>query len=296
MSSTEPVLRLDPLSQLHETSIGVAPGRGRLQGRRVLVIGAGERPHEHGRAITGNGRAMSLVFAREGAEVICADIDLGAAEATVADITAEGGQARAAQADIASVVDMDRLFAECGGAQALYAAVANVGISTRKPLAEQTPEMWDKVLATNLRGHMLMAQRCLSALQPGGAMLFVSSAASVSPLGRNPSYEASKAALSALARSSALEGQPLGLRANVLAPGLLDTPMGRSASQANKARATRPVPFGRQGTGWEMAYAVLFLISPESSYVNAQTLLLDGGANSNVVSPFRSPTDDALPD
>ncbi len=292
MTSSQP----DPQHQLHDTSIGAAPGRGRLQGQRVLVIGAGERPHDHGRAVTGNGRAMSVLFAREGAEVICADLDPGAAEATVADILAEGGKARATQADISSPEDMDRLFAECGGDQALDAAVANVGVSTRKRQSEQTAEMWDGVLAVNLRGHMLMAQRCLTALKPGGAMLFVSSAASISPLGRNPSYEASKAALAALARSSALEGQPLGLRANVLAPGLLDTPMGRSASQANKARASRPVPFGRQDTGWEMAYTALFLISHESSYVNAQTLILDGGANSNVVSPFRGAGDTGLPD
>jgi NAD(P)-dependent dehydrogenase (short-subunit alcohol dehydrogenase family) len=94
--------------------------------------------------------------------------------------------------------------------------------------------------------------------------------------GRNPAYESSKAAQVALARAIAVAGEPKAIRCNAVCPGLMDTPMGRDASRRRPNRAMA-VPFGRQGTGWEVAYASLFLISRESSYVNATSLLVDGG-------------------
>jgi NAD(P)-dependent dehydrogenase (short-subunit alcohol dehydrogenase family) len=109
----------------------------------------------------------------------------------------------------------------------------------------------------------------------------MSSLASLRPNGRNPAYEASKAALGALGRSVALAGEPRGIRCNVVAPGLIDTPLGRVASQRRSDRA-RQVPFGRQGTGWEVAYATIFLISNEASYVNAHVLMVDGGLGSGI--------------
>ncbi len=87
----------------------------------------------------------------------------------------------------------------------------------------------------------------------------------------------------ALGRAVAFAGQATGLRANVLAPGLIDTPMGRDASRARPSRAVRPLPFGRQGTGWEVGHAALYLISTESSYVNGQMLIVDGGLSIGAV-------------
>lgn len=275
-------------AQLFDTSLGKAPGRGRLQGKRALIVGAGQRPTPEPATTIGNGRAMSLLFAREGASVVCADRDAASAQATAELVSEEQGTAWAVQADVSDPAAIERMFDEAlrlaGG---LDIVVANVGVSNGFRLATESAATWDAVMAVNLRAHMLIAQRALVCLPEGGTILLVSSAASVSPLGRNPAYEASKAALSALARAIAVEGQPKGIRANAVAPGLLDTPMGRAASARNPARATRPVPFGRQGTAWEMAYASLFLVSSESSYVNAQTIFVDGGANQNVVLPFR---------
>ena len=77
-------------------------------------------------------------------------------------------------------------------------------------------------------------------------------------------------------KRSRSSGEPRGIRCNVVAPGLIDTPLGRAATQRRTDRA-RHVPFGRQGTGWEVAYATIFLISNEASYINAHVLLVDGG-------------------
>jgi NAD(P)-dependent dehydrogenase (short-subunit alcohol dehydrogenase family) len=227
---------------------------------------------------------MSVLFAKEGALVACADLDLASAQSTVDLISAAGGRAVAIETDVAKPGQIKSMFDQTEQSLgALDAVVANVGIASGKNLMTETAETWDQVLNVNLRAHMLTGQRALNSLSPGGAILLVSSLASLSPTGRNPAYEASKAALAALCRALALEGQSRGIRANALAPGLLDTPMGRAASARTPSRATRPLPFGRQGTAWEMAYAALFLISRESSYVNAQTIFVDGGLGSGVV-------------
>ena len=85
------------------------------------------------------------------------------------------------------------------------------------------------------------------------------------------------AALSGLCRHVAFEGARRAIRANVIAPGLMDTSIGRLASRGRPNRATTPVPLGRQGTGWETAYAALFLLSDESAYITGQILAVDGG-------------------
>ncbi|HRO59802.1 MAG TPA: SDR family oxidoreductase, partial [Burkholderiaceae bacterium] len=152
----------------------------------------------------------------------------------------------------------------------------NVGISKGVPLDRQSAADWDHEYAVNVRSHMLMSQSALPKMDPGGAIVLVSSLASQRATGRNPAYESSKAAQVSLARAIAAAGEPRGIRCNALLPGLMDTPMGRDASRRRPERAAL-VPFGRQGTGWEVAYAALFLISNEASYVNGHALLVDGG-------------------
>jgi NAD(P)-dependent dehydrogenase (short-subunit alcohol dehydrogenase family) len=158
----------------------------------------------------------------------------------------------------------------------------NVGISQGLPLSKMTAEAWDADFAVNVRSHMLFAQKALELMAPGGSIILMSSMASQRANGRNPAYESSKAAQIALGRAIARAGEEKGVRCNVIAPGFMDTPMGRDASRRRADRALT-VPFGRQGTGWEVAYTALFLISNESSYINAQTLFLDGGHLAGIV-------------
>jgi NAD(P)-dependent dehydrogenase (short-subunit alcohol dehydrogenase family) len=275
-------IAIDPRAQLFAPALGTAPGRGRLVGQKVLVLGAGQRDGPAGSPL-GNGRAMCMLFAREGADVACVDRDMASAEETAKLARTIGARAIPICADAADPAFAQQVFAQAAAELGpLTAAVANVGIASGKTLANESAASWSEVMDVNVRAHMLLLQEGLVALPEGGAMLLISSLASTSPIGRNPAYETSKAALAALCRAAALEGQERGIRVNVIAPGLLDTPMGRAASSRSPTRTARPLPFRRQGTAWELAYTALFLISHESSYVNAQTLYMDGGLGSGV--------------
>lgn len=248
-------------------------------GRTVLVVGGGQAASGDPQLV-GNGRAICVRLARRGARVVCADRDLEAARQTVAALEAQAPGARhvALAADIGDPAQVRALFATLAkGDIVLDALVLNAGISDRRPLAEVTPESWDAILGVNLRGHLLCAQAALPAMQHGGAIVFVSSLAALMPAGRNPAYESSKAALSALCRAVALEGHGRDIRANIVRAGLIDTPMGRAASAARPGRASGPLPFGRQGSAWDIANAACFLLSDEAAYINAAELPVDGG-------------------
>ena len=268
---------------------GAAPGRGRLTGRRVLVVGAGTRPSPEPDPPLGNGRAISLLAAREGAAVACADRDAGAAEATAALVRAEraegpgnGGQAAAVVlADVAVPDACAAVVADSAAALGgLDGVVLNVGIGLGRGMAGTSAAQWDQTFAVNTRAHFLVAAAALEALEPGSAIVFISSAASLRAATGIPAYDASKAALLGICRQVAREGMARGIRANLVVPSLVDTPLGREASRLNPGRTARRLPFGRQATAWEVAYATVWLLSGESSYVNAHPLVLDGGATS----------------
>src|SRR5205807_2497438 len=191
VSNNQAAATPDPLRQLFDTSLGLDQGRGRLKGAKVLVVGAGQRSTPDPESTIGNGRAMSLLFAREGAQVACADLDIAAAQSTVNLITASGGQAMAIEADVARPEQIHHMFDQAQQSfGVLDAVVANVGIANGKNLMTETAETWDQVMNVNLRAHMLTGQRALNSLAPGGAILLISSLASASPAGRNPAYEA----------------------------------------------------------------------------------------------------------
>ena len=257
-------------------SAGEAPGRGRLEGRRILVVGGGQQDIGEPDTPIGNGRATAVLFAREGARVAVADRDLKSAEGTVALCD---GHAFAIQADVSKEPDVLRMVDEAiGPLGGLDGLVLNVGIGAGGPWLEGTTvESWNKVLAINLTSHMLTVKAALPKMQDGGSIVFVSSVAGLSAGSRLPAYDSSKAALFGLCRHVAFEGARRAVRANVVAPGLMDTSIGRLATRGRPNRATTNVPLNRQGTGWETAYAILFLISEESAYITGQVLAVDGG-------------------
>jgi NAD(P)-dependent dehydrogenase (short-subunit alcohol dehydrogenase family) len=266
--------------QLPPESRGEAPGRGRMVGRRVVVIGAGQTDYDVPDQPIGNGRATAVLAAREGARVVAVDRDAAAAEGTVELIRSGGGEAIAVVADVA---DPDAVEAMIGRSNEVLGGidgvVYNVGIPGVKGFEASTAEAWDATMAVNLRGAMLAARAALPLVSERSSFVFVSSIAAVKPTGQILAYEASKAALGGLMRSVAFAGRERGIRANVVMLGLIDTGLGRSADDTAK-RATVPVPLGRHGTAWEVAYAALFLLSDESVYVTGQTIAVDGGRTS----------------
>lgn len=250
---------------------------GRLAGRRILVVGGGQQSYGVEDAPIGNGRAIAVLCAREGASVAVADIDMAAAEDTAELVRGEdGGEVAALAADASDEQAVVRMLDETekaiGGLDGL---VLNVGIAAGVGLQNTSAEDWDRVMAVNLRAHFLGLKHGLPRMKSGGAAVLIGSVAGmrVMPL---PAYSASKAALEALSRHAAIEAAPE-VRVNLLVPGLIDTSLGRLATQLYPQRAKFPIPLGRQGTAWEVANAALFLLSEESSYVTASTLVIDGG-------------------
>jgi NAD(P)-dependent dehydrogenase (short-subunit alcohol dehydrogenase family) len=259
-------------------SRGQAPGRGRMVGRRIVVVGAGQVEYDLEDQPVGNGRAMSLLFAREGATIAAVDRNQAAADTTVELIEAAGGQAHAVLADVADPDQIETMVNQAHHWLGAIDGVAyNVGVPGPKGLPAMTPQSWDATFDINLRGAMLTARAALPVMQPGGALVFTSSIGSIKPTGRQVAYEASKAALAAVMRAVAVEGKDRSIRANIVMPGLIDTGMGRNANRDLPFRSSIPIPLGRQGTAWEVAYAALFLLSNESAYITGQTLAVDGG-------------------
>ena len=267
-----------PATNLSPESAGVAPGRGRLIGRRIVVVGAGTRPSDDPDAPFGNGRAIAVLAAREGAAVACVDLDRAAGERTAALVEAEGARAVVIEADVSDAGACVRSVAESAdGLGGIDGVVANIGIGLGGGLAGTSAQDWDSVFDVNVRSHFLIARAAMPLIGNGGSIVFIGSIAGLKPGSRLPAYDASKAALFGLCRHVAVEGARRGVRANVVVPGLVDTPLGRQATAGRPSRGTTRIPLGRQATAWDVAYAALFLLGGESSYITAQSIVVDGG-------------------
>jgi len=254
-------------------SAGRADGRGRLTGRRVVVVGAGTRPSPDPELTVGNGHAIAVLCAREGASVACVDVNKEAAKITTDMCAREVAASVPVVADVRDAGACEPLVKEAhekpGG---LDGVEANVGFGGR-----QRPNR----NITGVVGRHLCGQRALTfsrrarrmpLLDDGGTFVFIGSAAGLKAGTRFPAYDSSKAARFGLTRHVALEGAPRSIRANHVIPGPVDTPLGRVGDASVAGRTKIRWPLGRQATAWDIAYATVFMLSAESAYTTAQSL------------------------
>jgi len=257
---------------------------GRLHGKGAVVVGAGQTPGE----TVGNGRAMALLFAREGAKVLCVDRVGERAEETAAMIVAEGGVASALQADVTRAADCEQIVNEAVARLGrLDILVNNVGIGGGDGPVHKVEEIaFDRILAVNLKGMWMVTKAALAVMreQHGGAIVNVSSLAAAAG-GIQVAYEVSKAAVNRLTTSTAQSQARYSIRCNAVQPGLMDTPMavagiagatGRTEAEVRAERDAR-VPLGKMGTAWDTAYAALFLASDQAKFITGVVLPVDGG-------------------
>lgn len=254
---------------------------GRLEGKFVLIIGGGaDGPPREGETVAiGNGRATAIQCAREGAAVMAADLKLALAEETVAAIRAEGGRAAAVACDASREEDcraaVEAAVREFG---ALHLLVNNVGIGIGGNLLKTSTEAFDRMYAVNLRSHFLTMRYAAPEIAKagGGAIVNVSSMAALRSNSLIP-YEATKAALLGLSRSAAMTLARDNIRVNTILPGLINSTMVRRAIGDREATVAPRIPMRRQGTPWEIAKAIVFLLSDDASYITATELIVDGG-------------------
>lgn len=253
----------------------------RLSGKVALIVGGGaDGPPKPGETLSmGNGRATAIVCAREGAAVMVADRSLKLAEETAEAIRSEGGRAQAVEADVSREEDCRRAVDETVQAfGALHLLVNNVGIAIGGRLLETSAEQFDKMVAVNMRSHFLTMKYAVPEMikAGGGAIVNVSSMAALRSNQLLP-YEATKAALLGVSRSAAMAHARDNIRVNTILPGLINSSMVRRLLGDREAQVAPRIPMKRQGTPWEVAKAIAFLLSDDASYITGTQLIVDGG-------------------
>ena len=251
-----------------------------LTGKTALVTGAGQ----------GNGRAIALRLAADGAAIAVNDIDGDAAQAT-ADVIAEaGGTAVAAPGDVSQVAAVQAMVArtvdELGSLDIL---VNNAGLIRPNPFGSVSEEDWDVTLDVNARGLVFCTQEAAGVMTSGATVINVSSTAGRGVATLSPPYAASKAAVISLTQQCARALAPAGVRVNAVCPGIIDTDFNHRLDQllGVEQQGLEPGEFLRQraetplmkrlGTAEEVASVVAFLAGPDASYVNGQSINVDGG-------------------
>jgi len=256
---------------------------GRLTGKVALVTGAG----------SGIGRESSILFAGEGARVVCVDLDEATAQATIEVIAQAGGEAIAVRADVSSADDAAAMVqaAEDSFGE-LHVMFNNAGImhSNDGDALSTSEAVWDLTMNVNAKGVFLGCKYAIPAIRRSGGGSIINTASFVAHLGAatpQVAYTASKGAVLALTRELAVVHAREGIRVNALCPGPLRTEllMKFLDTDEKKQRRLVHVPMGRFGLASEMAKSALFLASDDASYITGSEFLVDGGITAAYVTP-----------
>ena len=245
---------------------------GRLAGQIAIVTGGGR----------GIGRAICLTLAREQARVIIADVSEELGKATEREILEHGGEAEFIRTDVTSQDQVQNLVGQIlSRHNRVHVLVNNAGIHDQAPFWEEPLALWDRMYRVNVLGTVLPCQAVVRHMkeQGGGVIVNVASKAGVVGEPGHAAYSASKGAVIAMTRSMAIELAPLAIRVNAVCPGPTFTDMLVAAVPTEQGRneLARVTPLGRLGRPEDIAEAVLYLASPESSWCTGQALSVDGG-------------------
>lgn len=243
----------------------------KLKGKVAVITGGS----------SGIGLATAKLFVQEGAYVFI----MGRRQAELDKAKAEiGKNVTAVQGDVSELSDLDDLYATVKSEKgALDIVVANAAFGDPVLTKDETPEHFDKTFNTNARGSFFTVQKALPLLRNGGSIVLVSSAAHVKGLPVYVTYSATKAAMRSFVRSWAADFKDRGIRVNTLSPGPIDTPMmarqtaTKEEADAFKKQFAQMITLGRVGRPEEMASAILFLASDDSSFITGIDLPADGG-------------------
>jgi len=244
---------------------------GKLEGQVALVTGG----------TSGIGLATAKRFVTEGAHVFITgrrDVELAAAAREL------GKDATAVRADVSNLADLDRLFAQIKRDKGkLDVVFANAGVAKYAPLGTITEELYHSIFDINVKGLIFTVQKALPLMSDGGSIILNASIVGSKGLPANSVYSASKAAVRSFARTWTTDLKERRIRVNAVSPGSIDTPgLGGLLASSETGEQRRKMiasstPLGRLGTPDEVARAVVFLASDDSSYVTGAELFVDGG-------------------
>jgi NAD(P)-dependent dehydrogenase (short-subunit alcohol dehydrogenase family) len=264
---------------------------GKLDGKIAIVTGAGSIGPGWG-----NGKATAVAFAREGARVLCTDINVDAAEETAGIIRDEGGKASVIGGDVSDASAVQAIVDACLDAYGRIDILHNnVGIVAPGGAVEQSEEDWDRAVAVNLKSMFLTCKYVIPHMQAqnGGAIINLSSISSLRYMGINyVSYPTTKAAINQFTKVTAAQYGPWNIRVNAILPGFNRTPMVDHAVVEMIKRGTNAdmtvekylawreakIPLRRWGDAWDIAKAAVFLASDDAGYITGLEMVVDGGA------------------
>jgi NAD(P)-dependent dehydrogenase (short-subunit alcohol dehydrogenase family) len=258
-----------------------------LKGKLALVTGCGSSGPGWG-----NGKAISVLLARQGATVLGIDLSLAAAEETQGIVVKEGNAMDVAQCDVTNPQSVRSFFEEQVSRRGrLDILVNNVGQSEPGNVVTMDEAVWQAQLDINVTSAFLVSKCAVPMMTAGGSIVNVSSVAGLRHIGKDQvAYAAAKAALIQFAKVSAVSLAAQGIRMNCVVPGLMNTPLVHRLAERYAggdyegmvARRHAQVPMGRMGDAWDVAHAVLFLVSDEARYVTGTELVVDGGLTASI--------------